>query len=555
LTRDTEAFAKEGEQVSKGLIAGITSGLDSGLQSAGNAIKSNPYIAAGIAGGILVGAPVIGGALASAVAGGGVAAGILLASKDARTRDAWSQFGKDASEQLTRAANPFIQPLVHGAETFGDTLDKIMPNIRADFDTLAPVAEHLLTDAAGFVEKLQPGLDALVRSGAPILDALGNELPRFGAALSSAFKDISAGSAGGKQALLDLVHQIEGAIIVTGKAIEVTERWYESESALVHLFSGDLPGAVDRYLAATNKIPNATTPIGPIAQQAYAAVQRAAEDAATGVDDLTEAMKRNVAQALSQQDSDLALKGGLLDIADAFKASSGSMDTNTQKGLAARVALQGQIDKIAEHRQSLLDQKQSIGFVNDWTKKQIDLAIDDARAHGADASQLGVLKGQWDAILKLTPTKAFTTTFKTLYVSEGSPPPAQTLRGHVAFGLGGVYPGAAQGLIADRPMLVGERTVPEAAIPAPNSGISRTRALGLLGEAASWWKADVVTSGYGAARSVVPRGGGGGTVINLTVNAGMGTDGAEVGREIVKVLNQQLRTDPGAATTIKAALA
>jgi hypothetical protein len=47
----------------------------------------------------------------------------------------------------------------------------------------------------------------------------------------------------------------------------------------------------------------------------------------------------------------------------------------------------------------------------------------------------------------------------------------------------------------------------------------------------------------GSVPSMGPRGsvGGGGTVINLNVNAGMGTDGAEVGRQIVEAVRKYER--------------
>jgi hypothetical protein len=94
-------------------------------------------------------------------------------------------------------------------------------------------------------------------------------------------------------------------------------------------------------------------------------------------------------------------------------------------------------------------------------------------------------------------------TVETVYTTTGSAGTASGRAGSIRPVAHGDIIGAARGMVASSaPTVVfGERTLPEAYIPAPNSGISRSRADALLGTAASWW-----------GRRLVPAGGGGGAV-------------------------------------------
>jgi hypothetical protein len=321
----------------------LMDGVEGGVQKAGNWASENPVLAGGIAAGILLGAPAIGGALTAVVGGGALAAGVLLAAKDPRVGAAWGEFADSAMIKLKGVAGVFVDPLVRGASRFEETFDRILPHLRTDFGYLAPVLDKLIGGASGFIERLMPGIDAMSRQSGP-LTMLADELPRIGGAISTAFKLIADGSSGGTHALQDTIRSVEGAIIAAGAFTLALEKWYDAETA-AFMALWDFPGAVDRMTGALAGNAQTTAQVTPAVQSASAAVSdfiAAAHGAADATDEAKNALEKYINEALAMQDADLALKRGLLDIADAFDRSNGSMNTNTRLGLAAREAMQQQ---------------------------------------------------------------------------------------------------------------------------------------------------------------------------------------------------------------------
>jgi hypothetical protein len=121
--------------------------------------------------------------------------------------------------------------------------------------------------------------------------------------------------------------------------------------------------------------------------------------------------------------------------------------------------------------------------------------------------------------------------------SRGMPLIPQRYGGiHAAEGLishAGIYAGRGAGTV----VMAERETGHEAFIP--QLGISQSRAMSLASEVGDWHQFDVVprqANGYAQFANTRPMAGGGSTYapqINLTVNAGMGVDGRQLGQQIL----------------------
>jgi hypothetical protein len=341
----------------------VSDGVSRGVKDAGEQASKNPYLAAGIAAGIALGTPAIGGAITAAIGGGALAGGILLASRDPQVAGAWEEFGKSATDKLTGAANVFVEPLIRGSEKFGDTLDQLLPDIKNDFAIVAPVVDHIVDGISALATNAMPGVNSAIRTSVPILEDLAAEAGKFGSSISQALDSISRGGAGGKEALLDIIHQIEGLIVVTGTAIEYTERWYESEKALAHFATGDFSGAVDRMTAALTTTKDANVGVAESVRDAGKAVQDAIIPAGQAAELTSDQFKTlsdqinataETADTLAGQMTDklistmlnldtaaLGFEEGLTRLDEAVDHNGTSLDVHTAKGQANERAILG----------------------------------------------------------------------------------------------------------------------------------------------------------------------------------------------------------------------
>lgn len=289
----------------------VGDGMDSATQAAGKAAASNPLIAGGIAAGITLGAPAIGGALTAAIGLGGIAGGILLAAKDPKVGDAWRQVGHTAMANLEGAASPFVGVLTRGATRFEGMMTSIVPSMQKDFAQLTPMADRLFSGAASMVERLMPGVDDLIRSSGPALDMLAKELPQIGTAVSDTFKEVAAGSTGGASALHDLLVIVEATTRSTGALILATEKWYGAERALGQFIGGDMHGAVESMTAVMTNNTLASAKVGDTVRGTFQSVEA----------------------AITPVNSELALTG------DRFKALSAQISTTRQDSDALAVSM------------------------------------------------------------------------------------------------------------------------------------------------------------------------------------------------------------------------
>jgi hypothetical protein len=310
--------------------------------------------------------------------------------------------------------------LLHGATYFASTIDDVMPHLRADFATLAPVADRLFLGASGFVREIMPGIDALSRQSGPIIDMISRELPRLGAAISAAFTDIGRGAAGGKEALTDLLHGIENTIMAIGWLTMATERWYEGEKALAHFFTGDWSGAVDRMVAAMSTTKDVTVGVGDAVKATSKAVTDAIVPIGAEASLTSDQFKslagqinatRETADTLAGMMTDKLL-GSLLGIdqatlgfaeaqtrlSDSIKQNGTQLDIHTAKGQANREAVLGIVGANIRQYDTMIASGQSADVAAAAYDQNTGALIKQMKQAGFTSDQIYNLIGQYAAV-------------------------------------------------------------------------------------------------------------------------------------------------------------
>jgi hypothetical protein len=596
---------EDGEKVAKGFLGSFGSTVSGGLPKLG---PLSSGMSSALVGGAVAAAPAIGAtinaAVLGAVGGGVLAGGILVAAKDSRVQAAWSDFAKTGSDALKGQANVLVDPLVDAAGTLKHSLvDDVIPTFGAGLDRLSPSIDRIATGLAGFAHNIGPGLLDGLSGSQKVLSGLGDDLPRLGSGFGYALREMSKGAEGAKDALGDVVTVIDGVTRATGFAVGKLSQLY----ALSH----DLP------LGGIVQIATDLSQQGQL-HKSFQYLNTDAGVSAQALEGLSDsAAKAGLGARLSAQDYGI-LNNALSQTKLTTDQFAGSL---VDQALGATIGLdqatlsfaqsQTQLGDVLVHNHSLQDVstlkgqqlRQAVLAVVAANKEEYDTtlavtgsATDAAAAWDAGTAALekqlhnagltsaeidkliGKYRGVPDKVDTEIATKGLTEAINDLIdlIRQLNGLPTRKVihvdtiystTGSLGTGrLGSIRPvahgdiiGAARGMVAtSAPTVVfGERTLPEAYIPAPNSGISPARATGLLGEAASWWGMNVVPdlgrSSYGG-RAITPRTGGGGVTLNLTVNAGWGANGHEIAAQVEQVVMKQLRVNPAFAAQVSAAL-
>jgi hypothetical protein len=515
-------FTSAGVSGGNKMVSGITQSLES------SASEIVPYLAIAAA----AAAPAIGAAINAGVllglGGGGIAAGIALAARDPEVAGAGKAVGQHVLEGLTQAAESFKEPVINSVNILGSAFDRLQPRIQAIFSGLAPHVEQLATGIAGLFDRIGPGLQQAFTAAGPILDTLSAELPRLGSAMSSFFSSIAAGGPGATIFFRDLLVAVEGSLIGIGKLIEGLSKLYE--------ISSKIPGLGGAFQALGNAIGSS----GDKGKKAFFDLQAGSGSAKGGIDlvaqsaraaeqavaALAKSSEQILNEWLSVDQANIRVSQSFLDLKASVEQNGKSLDSTSAKGLANQSALLAVASAAEVAREKNIAGGQSASYANSQYEAQIGTLFQNAAALGLNQQQVEGLIGKYrhvpgdstttthspglDEALKKSGDlignyyslngKTATTTFRTIFVTEGSPTPASRPGLRIAFAHGGILQ-AAQGMIVDSPtVLFGERgTGHEVYIP--EKGISDSRGLALA-DAAARMHGGRVTTGDGWAGEV-----------------------------------------------------
>jgi hypothetical protein len=574
-----------------GVIDAVIPQMESGGFQAGTVFAGGFRSAlVGLAGpiGLVVGPPLvaaIGASIAGATLTGlglaAIAGGIALQFKSPAVHDAATDLGQFIKQQLTEATEGFGPRFVAGITALRREAEPLWAELRTGLQSLDPYVANLLVRLGEGLAKLGPGLEHALQAAGPALGALSKNIPTLLNAVGIFFDELGKGGKGAAQAIDAITKTVANLIVMLGTTLRIASEVFSAMATAGDKVTGVLAGIFN----ALAKIPG----VGPLIQGVAAAfsslhgyahgvavsfdeaglsatgstnAMKSGADGATqsiyGTGNAVQALNNKISdllgQALSVKQAELGMAQALTGVADSAKQQGTSLDFATAKGQANASALLAGAQAAAQHRQALLAAGASADFATAAYNRDIDSLFAAANAAHFNAGQVNGLIGNLRAVpgnttANVTVNGVDAATEKVIGLSRAinslhdrvvtTTLVQNTITGQVRESVNpgrrleafGDIVAAARGLVASAPTVVfGERTLPEAYIPAPNSGISQQRADTLLSTAASWW-----------GRRLVPAGAGGGLNVNITVNAPLGVDSQQVGEEIVRVIRQKVR--------------
>jgi hypothetical protein len=486
------------------------------------------------AGGLLLGfaGPAIGAALSgvilAAVGSAGLAAGIASSIvNDNEVKAAFGDFGEFVAEEFETYGEAFDRPLMAAADHFHDRFASISPKIRGVLAEMAAGVMPLAEGLTGFIEKAGPGVAAALRGSLPVLKALAAELPHAGEMLGLMFDMISEGSEGAADALVALVRVLEVVGVAVGSQLLYLSTIFATMGNLPDTLRNMLFGASAGFLGGADT--SAIVEIGG----AIEGLGYKANDTASDVEHLTHSLQTLTDNFNNQYGAAIAYEEAIDNLAESVKENGRSMDIGTEKGRNNAKALMEVFEAARRTYDANIASGMSAQEAAAKYNAQIEAAKRAATAAGMAADEVNRLAAAQRALPATG--KTIINTVITRFRTEGGPnynraPGVQIAQrdGGIVYARDGMMAlGRNSGVASGGRPLIGfaEPGTGGEAFIARNAPASRS--LAIANVAAGW---------HGG--MVVPKGGGGGsnTNIYLTVNAGLGTNGRDVGEQIVEVL-------------------
>lgn len=430
--KDVDELAADAEKMGRSLGQSIGNGLQSAGSAIGKWITSNPWIAAGIAAAITIGAPVIGAAVSSAVllgvGGIGLAGGIALVAKDPAVSGAFKALGSNMFVHLKDDAQVFIEPLARAAGILEHSFLAIEPSIQRIFGNLAPTVDRLAVGFGGFLERAMPGIERASAAAVPLLNVLANQLPKFGAQIGSFFESISKPEAArGFKVLLDwigktvqgvgvsvefLTWSFDKLLHVVAGAIHFLDSLPTAVKAIIP-FGGAL-GSMDKGMQGYLKSVDAATHGTDDLAGKTTGLTGDANDLGNSMLTLAQRIDNVYGRTMAAQQADDAWQTSMLDLKDAIAQNGHSLDGHTRAGIANREAILKAIQTAKDHRDALIADGDSAAAANDEFNKNVATLEALAVKAGLSKKELDKLVGNY------TITITTTNVVKTVDLSGGT---------------------------------------------------------------------------------------------------------------------------------------
>lgn len=411
---------QEGEKAGGQLGKGIKKGLDSqlGEKSAflsiaaalagalDDGVSALPMeVKAALVGSIIAVSPLVGGALAAAVAAAlGVAVvgiGVLLAAQFEEVQERAVEFGRSLRETLVRSAQDFV-PAINNAfdmvearfAKMGARLDEIF-NVSSNF--LEPLVQGGLDALEAIISSIFSSLDEIK----PFVDELGAALGELGKAIGTALEILVDTGDEGRAAFRDLIALVSGLVIATAGLLYILAKVYGAFRTLVG-FVADVFGwfnplfkaidgffdTVDRRFNKNKSFVNTNTDLA----ESFESVIAKTEAETKALKDYSNALKHSSDVIKNQLELNISWEESLDKIAQALKENGKTLDIRTEKGREnAREFLEAL--QIAQDRTVALLQRGAI--TNQEAVRQYDEQIAALRRM---ATQAGISTTEFDKL-------------------------------------------------------------------------------------------------------------------------------------------------------------
>lgn len=527
LTPDVHAFNRAGSE-----SLSIFEELQGSVTGFGPAIALGVAALAPLLGGLA------GGTVLSVLAGGGLAAGIVSQFGSDEVQHALSGFEDQVGSAWKRGTEGFGAQTAAALTTFGQYLAPTLENLGAEFAHMAPYLDQIANAVGGSLQDLGNNLAINFSQLGPVFGALEQAIPIVITGVREFFGDIADHAPEIADDIVTIAHGFETLANVGGHAIGLLSAEMAGIHADYQIVTGDLAGFAATVASVTGGASPVTT-FGDI-NQIEKTLGGTTDTLAGSYAHLADEMHRTFDEAMSLDESQVAMYRSMNDLRDALRQNKGAWDITTRAGEAHRQALLAAIGATEEYYTNL-------GKVNGISpalaaayKNQVDSLLALAGQAGLSKDQVALLKGQFDSWIRVMDKangKPVTIPVNVVYHVQNRPS-VGVLAGRMPFAQSGVYdPSSAphydrSGVYPGRPggYFMGEASTGREALIGEYSDPGR--AFGSLVTAASWHGMAVTPSRGGAfTGSQAAHGGsdGGGVVM-----ADVHLDADKVGYALVK---------------------
>lgn len=367
-----------------------------------------------IAGGVVAAAgaaPVIGSiisaGIASAVALGGVGAGIALASRDPRVKLAGQALGAELLDGLSEDASAFVAPVERAMAMVRAEFGRDSGEIKAIFTAAAAYVEPIAQGVLGMAHEALPGIKAAMENAAPFVQVISEELPHIGSALGEFFATSTSEGKNAAGTFRFVLQEVSGLIIGTGMLIhwlseatdEVVKFGGASAAAADH-FAGWIPGVGTTIRAVGDTFGLWATDIEGVGSSAGGAaggtnvLASAASNAARSIEDLIRGSKTYAQAALAAFDSETAWRQAIAESTAARNRNNAGIEGSSQLALQNRANL-SQLAQASNAYLQLLDkQGASQSTVNSVARRSHAAFMQAAQGYGLSRSAAAALAQQ-----------------------------------------------------------------------------------------------------------------------------------------------------------------
>lgn len=356
---------------------GFESAVSRGMDFGGAGIRPRNALIGIVAGSLAILSPMIGAAIAGAVAGtvgtGGLIGGVVSAAKDPRVKVAAKQFGDTVSTSFFGGGGPFVEPVINSLDLLGDRFVNL--NLGATFAKAAPYVDDLAEGVADFADGLNRGLNRTLDRSGEIIPAVAFGLGRLGDGLGDMIGQMaeSEGTIEGIKFLFEVIAETAHA---TGTTVKFLGDRFDELGRFSGRLSGDLEDVAealgfgddnifarinDHIEAVTGPTQNLETslvklePAGKKAASGLTPVATASDEVTDAVVKMREELTRATDAALGADNAHLRFKEGILELKESVKEHGTSLSENTQKGIDNRQMINGLISDLRAERDAAID--------------------------------------------------------------------------------------------------------------------------------------------------------------------------------------------------------
>ncbi|MFC6017804.1 hypothetical protein ACFP2T_16505 [Plantactinospora solaniradicis] len=348
-------------------------------------------------------ASLLGAATAGAVIGGagvgGVVGGLVLASRDARVKQAGAALGTDFGQMMGRSSAVFVPTTLKAIDLVRARMLGLEPQLRRVFAGASRLVEPLVDGAFRGIERLMPGIVRAIENAGPVIDAIADGMSRLGDAVGDVLSDLSDNADEGADALRILFAILDGGVRTLGQAIGILAELWGFASQASAVFTGDMArfgGLVVAERQVRDGANEAADGLRNLGTESMTTAERlqAVKDA---FDELF-GIQMNADKAL------IAYHQGLRDLNEELNKGKRSLSVNSEEGLKNRSAVLDQIEAIKQLRDSRIAEGMSITEADGKYQSHLGSLRKTLLAAGYAKSEVDELIGSYRAIPKKVDT-------------------------------------------------------------------------------------------------------------------------------------------------------